>query len=79
MATQVGEAVIKLTFDGKEVTASLAKTGDQIEKTGKNSGKKFGDAGSVAAGSLISSAVTKIASVIASNLDIYMIQPYVSK
>jgi hypothetical protein len=31
MATQIGEAVIRLTFDGKEVKASLDKTETQIE------------------------------------------------
>lgn len=69
MATQVGEAVVKLTFDGKDVQASLSKTSSQIEKSGKSSGMSWGNAWSVAAGSLISKAVSKISGMITSNLD----------
>lgn len=69
MATQVGEAVVKLTFDGKDVKASLSKTSTQIENSGKQSGLAWGNAWSVAAGSLISKAVSKISGIISSNLD----------
>ena len=33
MATNVGEAVIKLTFDGKDVKASLSKVESEVEKS----------------------------------------------
>lgn len=69
MATQVGEAVVRLTFDGKDVKASLDKTSSQIEKSGKQSGTSWGNAWTVAAGALISKAVSKIAGMITSNLD----------
>ena len=59
MATQVGEAVIKLTFDGKEVKSSLEKTSSQIEQTGKKSGNAFGEAWTVAAGALIANELVK--------------------
>lgn len=69
MATQVGEAVIKLTFDGSDVKASLSKTQSDIENSGKKSGTAWGDAWTVAAGNLISRGISKIASVISSNMD----------
>ena len=69
MATQIGEAVIRLTFDGKEVKASLDKTETQIESSGKKSGSAFGNAWSVAAGSLISKGISKITATISSSMD----------
>ena len=33
MATQVGEAVIKLSFDGKSVTSSLSKVESEAESS----------------------------------------------
>lgn len=69
MATQVGEAVIRLTFDGKDVKASLDKTETQIESSGKKSGSAFGNAWSVAAGSLISKGISKITATISSSMD----------
>lgn len=68
MATTIGEAVVKLTFDGKDVKASLNKVSSDIESSGKSSGSMWANAWSVAAGSLISKAVTKIGSVITQNL-----------
>ncbi len=44
MATQVGEAVIRLTFDGKDVKASLNKVESQVEKSGSTTGGKWGSA-----------------------------------
>ena len=64
----VGTAIIKLSFDGKDVKAELNNMGSEMEKTGKNTGSIFGNAWSVAAGSLISKGVSKIASTISSNL-----------
>ena len=69
MASQVGEAVIKLTFDGKELTASLQKQTNAIEKSGSSSGSAWGNAWTVAAGELIAKGISKIASMITSNLD----------
>lgn len=68
MTTQIGEAVIRLTFDGKEVKASLDKTETQIESSGKKSGSAFGNAWSVAAGSLISKGISKITATISSSM-----------
>lgn len=69
MATQVGEAVIKLSFDGKDVKASLYKAENEISNSGKQAGTNFGNAWSVAAGALIAKGISKIASMISSNLD----------
>ena len=68
MATTIGEAVVKLTFDGKDVKSSLNRVSSDIESSGKSSGSMWANAWSVAAGSLISKAVTKIGSVITQNL-----------
>ena len=64
MATQVGEAVVKLTFDGKDVKASLQKVENQVEKSGKTAGSKWGGAWAVAAGNLISKGISKVASMV---------------
>lgn len=69
MATQVGEAVIKLTFDGKDVKASLSNVESTVEKSGKQAGSRFGDALTVAAGSLISKGISKTMSLVTSNID----------
>lgn len=69
MATQVGEATIKLSFDGKTLNASLANAEKEAESGGKKSGSKWGDAWSVAAGNLISSGINKVTNAISSNMD----------
>lgn len=69
MATQVGEAVIKLTFDGKDVKASLNKVESTAESSGREAGTKFGDALTVAAGNLISKGLITIFSKIRGGLD----------
>lgn len=69
MATQVGEAVIKLKFDGKEVKAELSRVEGEVEKSGKKTGSKWGGAWSVAAGSLISKGISKVSSLISGSMD----------
>lgn len=66
----IGEAVYKISYDPntKELTATLKDAERKIEDTGTSSGKAFGSAWSVAAGSLIAKGVAKIASTISSNL-----------
>lgn len=68
MATQVGEAVIRLTFDGKDVKASLNKVESQVEKTGSTTGGKWGSAWAVAAGNLIAKGVSKVASMVTNTM-----------
>ena len=68
MATQVGEAVIRLTFDGNDVKASLEKVEDQVKKTGSATGSKWGSAWVVAAGNLIAKGVSKVASMVTSTM-----------
>lgn len=68
MATEIGEAVIKLTFDGKDIKASLNKVSSEVENSGKSSGTAWGNAWSVAAGSLVAKGVSKIASTISNSL-----------
>lgn len=69
MATEVGEAIIKLSFDGSSVKASLQKSESEITNTGTKSGTAWGNAWSVAAGNLIAKGISKIANTISSNLD----------
>ena len=68
MATQVGEAVIKLTFDGKDVKASLKSVESEVEKSGKTTGSKWGSTWAVAAGNLIAKGVSKVASMVTSTM-----------
>lgn len=65
----VGTAVIKLSFDGNGVKAQLNGVTQNIESAGKASGSKWGNAMVVAAGSLVSKGVSKIANVITSTMD----------
>lgn len=68
MATQVGEAVIKLTFDGSSVKASLSQVESQVEKSGKVTGAKWGSSWAVAAGNLIAKGVSKVASMVTNTM-----------
>jgi tape measure domain-containing protein len=68
MATQIGEAVIKLTFDGKDIKASLNKVESEVEKSGKSAGSKWGGTWAVAAGNLIAKGVSKVASMVTSTM-----------
>lgn len=69
MATEIGEAVIKLTFDGKEVKASLNRVSSDIESSGKTAGSKWGSAWAVAAGNLIAKGVSKVAGVVTNSMN----------
>jgi tape measure domain-containing protein len=69
MATQVGEAVIRLSFDGKDVKASLDKVEDQVVNTGKKSGNAWGSAWTVAAGNLIAKGVGKAVETVTNQID----------
>lgn len=68
MASEVGEAVIKLTFDGSSVKASLNKVSSDVENSGTQSGTAWGNAWTVAAGNLVAKGVSKIASTITNSL-----------
>jgi len=68
MATQVGEAVIRLTFDGKDVKASLDKVENQVANNGKSGGDRFGSAFTIAAGNIIARGFTKITSTITNQI-----------
>lgn len=65
----VGTAVIKLQFDGKNVKAELNGISNEMESTGTKSGKRFGDAWTVAAGNLLAKGISKIGSAISNNFD----------
>lgn len=69
MATQIGEAVIRLIFDGDNVDAKLEKVGDKAKKAGKKSGSNWGNAWTHAAGDLISKGVSKLVSTITGTMD----------
>ena len=64
----VGTAVIKLSFDGKGVKAELDGISKEMETRGNKTGAIFGNAWSVAAGSLISKGISKIGATISNNL-----------
>ena len=68
MSSQVGEAVIKLTFDGKSVQASLNKVSSEVENSGKQSGTAWGNAWTIAAGNLVAKGISKIANTISNSL-----------
>lgn len=65
----VGTATIKLSFDGKNVTAELGAISKDVEDTGKKSGGKFGDAWSVAAGALMAKGISKAMSMVSANIN----------
>ena len=69
MATQVGTAVIKLKFDGKDVSASLEKETSKMKSAGEKSGKSFAGAWAVAAGNLLADGIKKVGSVISGAMD----------
>lgn len=68
MATQVGEAIVKLAFDGSGVKSSLSKASGEITNTGKSTGSRWGTAWAVAAGNLIASGVKKVANMVTTNM-----------
>lgn len=65
----VGEATIKLGFDGKSLTASADKTSRELESKGSRSGQLWGNAWTVAAGNIISKGLGKIVGAISSSMD----------
>lgn len=67
--SQVGEATISLKFDTKELAAGMSSAEKTVESAGTSSGRKFGDAWSVAAGALIAKGVAKITATITSQFD----------
>lgn len=64
----VGTAVIKLTFDGSSVKASMNKIEGDIEKGGRSSGKRFGSSWAVAAGNLIADGIKKVGSMVTNTM-----------
>lgn len=61
----VGSASIKLRFDASGITGVEG----QLEKSAKSGGSKWGSAWAVAAGNIISNAISKIGATITKNLD----------
>ena len=68
MATEVGQAVVKLSFDTKSLDKSQAEAERKITTAGTSSGSAWGNAWTVAAGNLIAKGVEKVASAIQNNL-----------
>lgn len=64
----VGSAVIKLSFDGKNVKAELDGISGELEKTGKTTGAKWGSTWAVAAGNLIAKGVSKVSSMVTNTM-----------
>lgn len=67
----VGEAVYKITYDSNssQLKGAIKSTESTLSRAGTTSGESFANAWSVAAGSLISKAVSKIGSTISAQLD----------
>lgn len=65
----VGEALIKLGFDGKSLKVSADKTSRELESKGSHSGQLWGNAWTVAAGNIISKGLGKIVGAISSSMD----------
>lgn len=64
----VGTAVIKLSFDGKNVKAELNGVAKDLEATGKATGSKWGSTWAVAAGNMIAQGVSKVANMISNTM-----------
>lgn len=69
MATQVGTAVVKLSFDGKDVSAQLSQISSNAEKQAKSGGSRWGSAFAVAAGNLLADGIKKVGGVISGAMD----------
>lgn len=67
----VGEAVYKISYDQNtgQLNKAINSTESALEASGKSSGAKWANAWSIAAGSLISKGISKIASTISGQLD----------
>lgn len=69
MSAVIGEAILKLKFDGKGVDSEISNTAKKMENAGSNSGSKFGTAWSVAVGSLMSKGISKAMQMVSSKID----------
>ena len=69
MATEVGQAQIKLSFDAKSLTNSMNSAEKNLTASGTNSGKSWANAWTIAAGNLIAKGIGKIINTITSNMD----------
>lgn len=69
MATQVGTAVVKLSFDGKDIKAELSSIESSAKKSGTSAGNILGNTLVVAAGNIIAKGVGKAFSAISSSID----------
>lgn len=67
----IGEAVYKISYDQNtgQLNKAINSTESALETSGKSSGAKWANAWSIAAGSLISKGISKIASTISGQLD----------
>lgn len=67
----IGEAVYKISYDQNtgQLNKAINSTESALEASGKSSGAKWANAWSIAAGSLISKGISKIASTISGQLD----------
>lgn len=65
----VGEAKIALSFDDKGIKSGLATIAREMSTIGQESGSKFGDAWTVAVGNLMQKGISKVMSMVSSNID----------
>lgn len=68
MATEVGQATIKLSFDTKSLDKSQAEAQKKMTNAGTTSGSAWGNAWTVAAGNLIAKGIESVVGAINNNL-----------
>lgn len=69
MATEVGQATIKLSFDTKSLDKSQAEAQKKMSNAGTTSGSAWGNAWTVAAGNLIAKGIESVVGAINNNLN----------
>lgn len=68
-SSEVGQATIKLTFDTKSLSKSQGEVEAKMTTVGSESGGKWANAWSVAAGNIIAKGIEKVTTAISSHLD----------
>lgn len=68
-SSEVGQATIKLTFDTKSLSKSQGEVEAKMTTVGSESGSKWANAWSVAAGNIIAKGIEKVTAAISSHLD----------
>lgn len=68
-SNKIADMTVGLHFDGSKLTIDMNKIQKQAENSGSESGSKWANAWSVAAGNIIAKGIEKVTSAIANNVD----------